>query len=209
MVTWQFYDYIAALLMQQTSGSETAFVAVGSGDAAWDREVPQYNPTVGTLVAEIARRPLSDGTVTYLDDAGQTSRTPTRLVKLAVTFDSGMAEGTLREVGLFVSGDNTAGTGELVSYFMHPRIEKESDMILERAFTLSLSPATVAPGPVQTRFLGNANTREIHDLDNLTGACQVDEIRWDHRVYFASETHAQMFDYDVCAFCFGRDRSQR
>jgi hypothetical protein len=62
------------------------------------------------------------------------------------------------------------------------------------------------------RFVGNANTDEVHDLDNeQTGAneCQIDEIiRAGHVVTFSPDTleEAHRQGYDNCAYCIGGSR---
>lgn len=59
------------------------------------------------------------------------------------------------------------------------------------------------------RFLGNANTKEVHDLDNeQTGPdeCQIDEIfNAGHARKFNPDTLQTAHDcgYDNCAYCIG------
>ncbi len=60
-----------------------------------------------------------------------------------------------------------------------------------------------------TRYLGNSSTHEFHDLQNVRTGCRIDEIRWDHRVYFKSEDGAISAGYDYCAHCFGAEKSRR
>lgn len=82
-------------------------------------------------------------------------------------------------------------------------------MTLERSFRLDLTPKSTGPGQVVTCYLGNSNSQEFHDLGNLTAACQVDEIRFDRRIYFASPEQATALGYEFCAFCFGRELLHR
>lgn len=66
------------------------------------------------------------------------------------------------------------------------------------------------PGKGKTgRYLGNTNTLELHDSKNTTARCQIDEIKADHRVEFHSVKEAQKAGYDFCAYCFGKDKSER
>ena len=57
------------------------------------------------------------------------------------------------------------------------------------------------------RYLGNTNTKEVHDLrneDTRASGCQVDEIlRAGHGVYFIPDslTQARSEGYDPCAKC--------
>ncbi len=63
-----------------------------------------------------------------------------------------------------------------------------------------------------TRYLGNSNKMEVHDLDqedmSLRG-CQIDEIiRAGHAVTFSPDTltEAASRGYDNCAKCLGGSR---
>ena len=135
---------------------------------------------------------------------------PTSRIAVRVMFDEDEAEGHLRECGLFGGEVNGAlNSGSLLSYFSHPRIDKTPGMSLQREVVLDFTPRPISVGQGVTRYLGNVNTQELHDLENETGACQVDEIRFDRRIYFASTQQASDLGYDMCAYCFGRERSQR
>ena len=65
------------------------------------------------------------------------------------------------------------------------------------------------PPQPTTRYLGNSNSRELHDLNNQKPACQIDEIRVDHRINFKTQKEAVALDYDYCAYCFGKEKSKR
>lgn len=65
------------------------------------------------------------------------------------------------------------------------------------------------PPQAETRYLGNSSTMELHDLSNQQPACQIDEIRTEHRVSFKTEKEALALNYDYCAYCFGKDKSKR
>jgi len=60
-----------------------------------------------------------------------------------------------------------------------------------------------------TRYLGNANTHELHDLENEKPECLISRIRWDHRVPFETEQQAVDAGYDYCAYCFPKGKSKR
>jgi hypothetical protein len=66
-----------------------------------------------------------------------------------------------------------------------------------------------ARAPRITRYLGNRRSTELHDLENPTINCQLDEIRPERRVYFGTIEEAIEQDYDFCAYCFGRAMSTR
>jgi len=63
--------------------------------------------------------------------------------------------------------------------------------------------------PAQPQFLGNTNSKELHDLHNVQPNCQVDEILPKNKKYFASIDEALAEGYDPCAWCFGPDQSTR
>lgn len=65
------------------------------------------------------------------------------------------------------------------------------------------------PPQPKTRYLGNSNSKELHDLKNQKAACQIDEIRPDHRYNFKTQKEALAMGYDFCAYCFGKDKSKR
>jgi len=57
------------------------------------------------------------------------------------------------------------------------------------------------------RYLGNSNTKEVHDLDHETSSCQIDEIiAAGHDRPFESLRDAHVLGYDNCAFCVGGSR---
>ncbi len=64
----------------------------------------------------------------------------------------------------------------------------------------------VAAGP---RFLGNTGSRELHDLNRLTPSCHIDRIAVDRQRRFYAVADAMAMGYDLCAHCFGRERSRR
>ena len=54
------------------------------------------------------------------------------------------------------------------------------------------------------RYLGNENKMEVHDLDNETANCQIDEIiAAGHDRPFNSLDDAHQAGYDNCYWCIG------
>jgi len=53
------------------------------------------------------------------------------------------------------------------------------------------------------RFLGNKKHMEVHDLYNQKQACQINEIKPEHKVYFDSLNEAKNAGFDNCAHCIG------
>lgn len=87
----------------------------------------------------------------------------------------------------------------------HPR----AGAIAYRDLTVSNAKDDGESCQLKTRLLGNASSRELHDLENEKPGCQIGEIRPDHRFYFRSEEQAQALGYDFCAYCYGKTRSRR
>ena len=191
-------------------GQQQLYVAVGAGQPGWDQTQPDTDRRVTQLVTEVGRKAAAPEAVVFLDEHDNVVTTPTPRLQVAVTFGGGEAVGTLRECGLF-GEDATArpGSGVLLAYYVHEKVEKTVGTPLARRLVIDLMPADAAQGRRLTRYLGNTRTRELHDLDAQTPRCQVDEIALDRRYYFATVPEAQAMGYDFCAHCFGPDRSTR
>lgn len=54
-------------------------------------------------------------------------------------------------------------------------------------------------------YLGNKNTKEVHNLMDEQTNCQIDEIKSENKKYFEPDTLAQahLEGYDNCAYCIG------
>lgn len=74
---------------------------------------------------------------------------------------------------------------------------------------IELDSASSGDCQLRTRYLGNSNTRELHNLNNEKPGCGIARMRPDHRVYFTGEKQAEKLGYDYCAHCYGSDRSKR
>lgn len=54
------------------------------------------------------------------------------------------------------------------------------------------------------RYLGNANSVEVHDTANEQTNCQLDEILPEHRRWYDTLQEAKRdLAYDNCAWCLG------
>lgn len=206
MLTEDFYALLAARLVD--APEDLFYIAVGAGDAAWDRNPPLLERRRARLTNELARKKVAAQDVRFLDALGAQTQTPSPRLRLSVRFEPGEANGKLRESGLFMQADLQRDSGRLLAYFVHAPIEKTADMGLERTLRLDLAPRAVG-GAQPTRYLGNSHSREVHDMENLKAACQVGELRFDRRIFFGTAEQAVELGYDRCAFCFGRARSTR
>ena len=54
------------------------------------------------------------------------------------------------------------------------------------------------------RYLGNVNTLEVHDTYNEKARCRLDEIKLEHRRWYATLAEAKRDRrYDNCHWCLG------
>ena len=209
MLTHQFYAHLAALVKGE-SVTGSLYIAIGSGEAEWDTTPPLYRRNTEQLSHEIIRKVVVADDVQFLDTEENISETATSRLRIRAHFLEDEGIGTIRECGLFGSNATAAAnSGVLLSYFSHPRIEKSSEMQLSRSLYLNLTPGIITPGQVDSRYLGNSSSEELHDLQNENVSCQINEIRYDRRVHFSSIEQALELGYDYCAYCFSRELSQR
>lgn len=207
MLTTAFYSQIATWISADLGA---LYLAIGSGEAGWDRNPPLPLRTRTALTAERFRKPVARAV--YLDEQANVSVVPTTRVQLQCEFLSGEGVGAMRECGLLVGGDGTGagvGGGILLAHYVHARLEKLAELSLTRYITLDLQPRQGVVVPGQERYLGNSVSEELHDTLRMTPGCQLDEIRYDRRAYFATEAEARALGYDYCAYCFGRELSER
>lgn len=197
-------------MLSASQGGDALYIAIGSGEDQWDTLPPTLNRSNLVFVNELARLPVPAENISCIDVNDNPSVDPTWRILVSANFHGEGTVGAIRETGLFGMGAATElGSGQLLSYFVHARIDKTIEMDFERLLTLDLSPSLYRLEGHLTRYLGNSGTEELHDLENVTGACQIDELRVDRRHYFDTIEQALSMGYDHCAFCFGRDLSQR
>lgn len=206
MLTDVFYQRLAGMLKGGPQSWGPLSIAVGQGQANWDRTPPLLQRDRTALTAELGRKAVDPGDVQFVNEAGVVSATPTARLRVQATFAAGEGSGTLRECGLWMG--EGAGAA-LLAYFIHPRVEKAAGASLLRSVLLDLTPGRPAAQEIPTRYLGNSQTEELHDVDNEKKSCQLEEIRVDRRHYFNSVDEALNLGYDYCAFCFGRGLSDR
>jgi beta-lactam-binding protein with PASTA domain len=132
LVCFTALDLIGALLTGDAPGG-IAYLAVGTGDPAWDAQPPPPDRSRTTLTAEIYRIRLRPGIeISYDSSAGA--------VDVQVSLGPGVATGPLRELGLF-GGPATAmpGSGLLVNHKVHDRIDKAAGDTVNRELRLQLA----------------------------------------------------------------------
>jgi len=202
MLTDALHTRLAELL--KSNGGAFA-IALGRGDPAWEETPPSPEGTPTALVDEVVRVPVPASQVAFLDGEGHPTARSTSHLQFTATFDGGQVRGPVREFGLYDGATTAPGTGALLAYRVHRRLDLTPAVRLTRTIRIDLGRVPLPDSGA--RYLANTRTKELHDLDNLTGSCQVEEIRVDHRHGFASVDEALAMGYDRCAYCFGRELS--
>lgn len=205
MLTNACYTVLAALLAGRMEPPALT-IAVGAGDPSWDHARPDDDRSRDRLHDEVDRARVRPDGLTFLAPDGRPTDRPTAVIQATVRFGEDEATGTLRECGLFA---RVGQRDHLLAHYVHPRIEKGPRDVLERRIRIDLTPRAVAPGSRVTRWLGNTRTQEIHDTERENANCQLAEIAADRRFYFATEEDARERGYDPCAYCLGREASER
>jgi hypothetical protein len=206
MLTDLFYIQLAAMLKAESQSWGPLYMAIGSGAAGWDRTPPLLRRETTSLTAELTRKFVDAANIQYLNTDGVVTRTPSPQLRLQATFLPQEGSGPVRECGLFI-GEGRESV--LLAYFIHPRVEKSPESSIDRSIQLDLRPGRTTARDIPTQFLGNSKTQELHNVDNEQTLCQLNEIRLDRRHYFNSIDEALLIGYDHCAYCFGRELSQR
>ena len=74
---------------------------------------------------------------------------------------------------------------------------------LKSSIKTKISPAEKPP-----RYLGNSNTKEIHDLKNINGACQISRMKSQNKVFFKSikdiKKAMHKKGYNGCKWCLSK-----
>ncbi len=138
---------LAALMKREAGMSGILYWAVGEGLATWDRLMPSPNAGDTQLATEIARLALMPEQILYLDNENEISDEPTARLQISTTFTrealGGQGIRSLREFGLF-GGDatETANSGWMIDYVIHPRIALSPGMTLTRNLHLTFGIGT-------------------------------------------------------------------
>ncbi len=160
------WPLVAGLLKNEPDLSGLLFWAVGSGDPAWDdNPVTADVATIG-LADEIRREPIVAEEIVFLDAEGAPSDTPTNCIEASAAF-TWQDDQVLREFGLF-GGNATAeaGSGYLINYVVHPRVDLAAGARLFRRMRFTLKPEPAASPPEQSppHWLGNEPIRFVDGI---------------------------------------------
>ena len=140
LIVNEFGVLLAALCSGQGGYAGITWWAVGQGESSWDTSgTPEPSVTQTTLIDEIAR---VQPTLTYLDANGNPTTTVTNVVQATAVFGLGVANGSLREQGLFGgTATSAANTGQMIDAVNNAIISKPSgsgDFVLTRVISLTL-----------------------------------------------------------------------
>lgn len=134
LIVTGIFKLITTLLSSKGGYSGLQYWAVGEGLSSWNSSAPPEPSENDTqLVKEIGRKQLSTSDITWVDDSGSNSVTPTNRLKVRVTFGYNDCTGTWREFGLFGGNATTsANSGIMINHKNHGVIVKTTEMEIER-----------------------------------------------------------------------------
>lgn len=139
LICFSGLDLVGALLCNRPGTRGLTYLAIGSGDPAWDDAPPAPDRTRTSLTTEVARVPLVPGeNLVYDKTAGA--------VRVRVTIGPGPFAQPLRELGLF-GGDASPrpGSGILFNHKVHDPIDVGEGETVDREIALQLG-AGLLPG---------------------------------------------------------------
>lgn len=132
---------LAALIKGDPQGEQLMFWAVGTGEAAWDDGTLPPEATRRTLeqiYTETARKAIPPDQITFLGGAF-TNQLEIRLDFTTADIPPGPGNQNwrLREFGLFAGGTAAPNSGILINHRIHPRIDMQEGLTLQRTLRLT------------------------------------------------------------------------
>ena len=134
-----FASLLSAWCRGETGYDRINYMGIGSGLVAWDTTPPTQSYSQTTLTTEYFRKAVQQTDIVYIDPITNlpTGGTPSPKIEISVTLLSAEANGTLREFGLFGgTATSTLDSGEMVNWIVHPRIDKDSSLEIDRRVRL-------------------------------------------------------------------------
>ena len=156
------WPLVAGLLKNDTTMAGILYWAVGTGNPSWDVTPQAPGQAVTRLHHEVARLPVPTEAIIYLNPDGTPSVEPTACIEISVTFSWPEAR-QLREFGLLGgAASETADSGRLINYVIHPRIDLAAGTGLARRVRFTLKPQTgTTPQELSDHWLGNEPARRV------------------------------------------------
>ena len=197
------YELVAALSKRDPRFSGILWWAVGTGDPAWDADLPRPDRDDRNLTDELARFPIDAEHMMFLDNHGAPVASPTPTIQVRGGFAAErLGPGVvLREFGLFGgTATDAPNSGTLVNRVIHPPLALARGELLERRVQLTFGgderrsgltgtfgatlPATAIRGmtPEYAAGLTTVGVRTVDDLTRLDPSLVVpgidpDELR--------------------------------
>jgi hypothetical protein len=126
---------LAALIKGDPQGQKVMYWAVGAGELAWDEGNLPSEPvrrSLEQLYKETARKLIPNDQITFLGGAF------TNQLEIRLDFTTeDVPLGPLREFGLFAGDNPGLNTGILINHRIHPRIDMQSGLTLQRTLRLT------------------------------------------------------------------------
>jgi hypothetical protein len=164
---------LAALMKGEPGFSGILYWAVGEGEAAWDNLMPSPSGDDRELSNEVARKALSAEEIVFLDENNEAVEEPTSRLQIGTTFTPEELGGDrpLREFGLF-GGDatETANSGWMIDYVIHPRIQLSEEMTLTRNLHLTFGIGGAGMSDVAAGFGGTLPVNSIDGVGKRFGS---------------------------------------
>jgi hypothetical protein len=118
-----------------------SYMAIGSGDVAWDTIPPTLDPADTTLENEYFRKSIAAADMYFIDPVAASPAPPlgvlSRAIGISVTLLPGEANGSLREFGLFGGlATGAADSGTILNWVSHGLITKDITITLTRTVEL-------------------------------------------------------------------------
>ncbi len=138
---------IATLLKREPGVQGILYWAVGAGRASWDESPPAPTPWASSLVDEVGRLEVPQGSIAFVDERGADVQGHSPNLEVRLVFEWPEQQVTLREFGLY-GGDAAegAGTGTMINQVVHERIDLEPGQRLTRELRLSLARTATSDG---------------------------------------------------------------
>jgi len=120
-----------------------SYIAVGSGDVAWDALAPGTVPqdrADTTLTTEYYRQSILASDMSFLDaddPAHPVVAGPSRMIQIESTFLPADANGAMREFGLFCGfATGLPDSGHILNWIVHPLINKDATLTITRTIQI-------------------------------------------------------------------------
>jgi len=135
------WPLLSGLLKNTPDFHGIMYWAVGTGDPVWDSEHIIAECSALRLYNEVARVPVAAEDMTYLNPDGSESEQTTSRLEVNANFSWLNETHILREFGIYGgNASESANSGYLINYVIHPAIELTSGSTLTRRLRFNFKP---------------------------------------------------------------------